>query len=247
MIKTLKALALLLIVGISWPALQGSDRDLDYAENILRITKSFFPPDWSIWREVLWGLWETTQISVMATALAALIAIPLSLGSSQKMSPLWLRSSILAFLSLVRAIPSLIWALISVAIVGPYPRAGVIALVFYSLGYLGKFFADALDSQDFQVPQVLMRSGLHPIQAFQFGLWPSVKKSFWHHILWMLEYNIRSASIIGYVGAGGLGTYLHIYQEYGRWDRFSFVIILIFLIALTFEALGRKKLQTKTQ
>ena len=238
--KTLPWIFVIVVLAISAPAFKGSGRDLDYVQNILNFLKSFFPPDFSIWREVLSGLWETIQISVLATAIATLIALPISLASSQKLSPLYLRAIMMALLSFIRAIPSLIWALLSVAVVGPYPLAGVIALVFYSLGYLGKFFADALDAQDYQVPQYLMRSGAHPIQAFQYGLWPNIKKLFRHHILWMLEYNIRSGSIIGYVGAGGLGTYLHIYQEYGRWDRFAFVILLIFFISLFFEIIGRK-------
>ncbi len=230
----------LAVIALSWPALQGSDRDLNYFENFLRLTKSFFPPDFSIWPEVLMGLYQTIQISVIATALATLIALPMAVASSRRLSPLFLQSFMAILLSLVRAIPSLVWALIGVAIVGPYPLAGVIALVFYSLGYLGKFFADALDSQSFEIPQYYLRSGANRWQAFQYGIWPNVKALLRHHVLWMLEYNIRSASIIGYVGAGGLGTYLHIYQEYGRWDRFSFVIILIFIIALGFEVSAKR-------
>lgn len=226
-------------LAIAWPAFRGSGRDLDYGANFFRLLGEFFPPDFSIWREVLAGLFETAQISVLATFIAAILALPLAIGSSKKISPLALQSLMAVVLAFLRAIPSLIWALIAVAIIGPYPLAGVVALVFYSLGYLGKFFADAIDAQDFLVPQYLLRSGANPLQAFQWGMWPSVKRQLRQHVLWMLEYNIRSASIIGYVGAGGIGTYLHVYQEYGRWDRFSFVILVIFAIALAFEVLGR--------
>lgn len=239
--KSWRYTLVLALIIFSWPALKGSDRDLNYFENVTRLMGQFFPPDFSVWPEVLSGLLETAQISVIATVIATLVALPLAVASSRKMSPIYIQSIVLAFLAFVRAIPSLVWALIGVAIVGPFPLAGVIALVFYSLGYLGKFFADALDAQDFTVPQYLMRGGAHPIQAFRYGVWPSIVRILKRHVLWMLEYNIRSASIIGYVGAGGLGTYLHIYQEYGRWDRFAFVILLIFVIALFFEIAAKKK------
>ncbi len=237
----IKWVFVLAVIVFSWPALQGAPRELNYSDNFLRLAGEFFPPDFSVWPEVLNGLRETAQMSVIATLVASIISLPLALASSRKLSPSWLQRLSLAALAFIRSIPSLVWALIGVAIVGPYPLAGVIALVFYSLGYLGKFFADALDSQDFQVPQYLMRSGLSPLQAFQYGIWPQLNRVLKKHVLWMLEYNIRSASIIGYVGAGGLGTYLHVYQEYGQWNRFSLVILMIFLIALIFEFRQRSK------
>ena len=237
--KILPLLLLITLVVISLPAFYAGNRDLNYGQNILRLLGEFFPPDFSVWRSVLSGLFETLQMSVIATLIATFVALPLAVASSKKFSPLGLQGAVVVFLSITRAIPSLIWALIAVSIVGPYPLAGVIALVFYSLGYLGKFFADAIDSQNLEVVFYYRRMGAGPWQAFQYGLWPQLKKLLFRHVLWMLEYNIRSASVIGYVGAGGLGTYLHIYQEYGRWDRFSFVILLIFIIAIGFELVNR--------
>lgn len=237
--KFLTVFVIIFIIIASFPAFETGTRDMNYGENVFRLLKEFFPPDFSVWREVFSGLLETLQISVIATLIATVISLPLALISSKKMSHWSAQSAVLVFLSITRAIPSLVWALIGVSIIGPYPFAGVVALVFYSLGYLGKFFADAIDAQDFEIALYYQRMGATGWQAFQYGLWPNLKKTFTKHILWMLEYNIRSASIIGYVGAGGLGTYLHIYQEYGRWDRFSFVIMIIFFIAIGFEILNR--------
>ncbi len=237
--KILPFIFIFVVVIASVPAFNAGTRDINYFENVLRLLKEFFPPDFSVWREVFSGLVETIQMSVIATLIATVVALPLALASSKKVSPWFMQTGVVVFLSIIRAIPSLVWALIGVSIVGPYPLAGIIALVFYSLGYLGKFFADAIDAQDFDVVLFYRRQGAGPWQAFQYGMWPSIKILFKKHVLWMLEYNIRSASIIGYVGAGGLGTYLHIYQEYGRWDRFSFVIMLIFFIAIGFEVINR--------
>jgi phosphonate transport system permease protein len=121
----------------------------------------------------------------------------------------------------IRTIPSLIWALIAVAIVGANPLAGVIALTFYSIGYLGKFFSDAFESVDMDVARALRALGARRIQAFQFGVWPHARPLVWSYSLWMLEYNIRSAAIIGYVGAGGLGMLIHTYMEYYELAKFG--------------------------
>jgi len=80
--------------------------------------------------------------------------------------------------------------------------------------------------------------GAGRIQAFQHGLWPNARPLVWSYSLWMLEYNIRSASIVGYVGAGGVGVLLHIYQEYYQWDRFGAVLIFILGLVTLLDLAG---------
>jgi phosphonate transport system permease protein len=140
----------------------------------------------------------------------------------------------------VRTLPSLIWALLAVAVVGANPLAGVIALTFYSTGYLAKFFADGFESADLKVSAGLRAMGAHPIQAFQYGLWPQARPQVFSQSLWMLEYNLRSAAIVGYVGAGGVGVQLHEYQEYAQWDRFATVLLCIFALVTALDLLGER-------
>jgi phosphonate transport system permease protein len=211
----------------SLPAMRGSGRELDHAGNIIRLLKRFFPPDFSVAGQILGALAETVQIAVMATFLSMVLAFPLAAAGAQTLSPRWLVAIARMAMNCIRTIPSLIWALIAVAIVGPHPLAGVVGLTFYSLGYLGKFFSDAFESIDLEVARGLRAIGAGRIQAFQHGLWPNARPLVWSYSLWMLEYNIRSASIVGYVGAGGVGVLLHIYQEYYQWDRFAAVLIFI--------------------
>lgn len=234
-----KTAVVVLILWWSFAGLEGSGRDLPYWENLGRLLGRFFPPNFSDRTEILAALIETLRIAVIATLVAALVAIPLALGASQRLTPTWLRSAVLFVQAAIRTVPSLVWALFAVAVVGPNPVAGVIALVFYSLGYLGKFFADVIDSGHFEAAKSLLQNGAHPLQAFQYGLWPEIAPLLRRHLLWMFEYNIRSASIIGYVGAGGIGTQLHVYQEYGQWDRFSAVMLVILALVLVVESFSR--------
>ena len=231
---------LLIAVGViaSVPALEGSGRDLDHVANLRRFLSQFFPPDFSVLPQILSALGETIQIAFMATVFAAALSLPLAIAGAQNLAPRWLNLVTRMILNVVRTLPSLVWALLAVAVVGPNPLAGVVGLTFYSIGYLGKFFSDAFESVDTGVAKALRAAGADRIQAFQFGMLPQVKPLIVSHVLWMLEYNIRSAAIVGYVGAGGIGLLLHTYQEFGRWDRFSTVLIFILILVTLLDIFG---------
>ena len=228
----------LLACAASTPALRGSGRQLDYAGNLRRFLGYFVPPDFSVWPETLRALGETAQIAVMATAFAIVLALPLGVAGARTLAPRWLVSISRMLLNVIRTVPSLIWALIGVAIVGANPLAGVIGLTFYSVGYLGKFFSDAFESVDLEVARGLRAIGASRLQAFQHGVWPHAKPLVWSYVLWMIEYNLRSAAIIGYVGAGGLGVQLAGYQEYYQWEKFATVLLFILLLVTTLDVLG---------
>lgn len=231
-------LLFLILILISLPALEGAGRDLDYAANLRRFVGQFFPPDFSVAGQLLRAIGETVQIAVMATAFAVVLALPLAVAGAQNIAPRWLNLLTRMILNAVRTLPSLIWALLAVAVVGANSLAGIIGLTFYSLGYLGKFFSDAFESIDTEIADGLRQTGASRIQAFQYGLLPQVKPLILSHTLWMLEYNIRSAAIIGYVGAGGIGLLLHTFQEFGQWRKFCTVLIFILALVTILDFFG---------
>jgi phosphonate transport system permease protein len=223
------------------PSIEGSGRDLDYWGNLSRFTSQFFPPDWSILDRTLEGLLETVQIALVSTLLSIVISIVLSIGAARTIAPLWLLWPTRMILNVIRTIPSLLWALLAVVIVGSNPLAGVIALTFYSVGYLAKFFSETFEAADTDAQQALRSLGASSLQAFQFGLWPNARPIIWSHCLWMLEYNVRSASIIGYVGAGGIGLHLKLYAESAdSWNKFSLVLLCILVIVTILDFTGEK-------
>lgn len=249
-IRTPQVIVTLIILAViaSLPALRGSGRDLDYITNALRFFNQFFPPDFSVIDQSLVALVETIRIAILSTLFGLVLSLPLAIIGSRTLSPPWFVVPARFVMNIIRTIPSLIWALIAVAIVGANPLAGVIALTFYSMGYLGKFFSDAFESVDMDVAQGLRAMGAGALQSFQYGLWPHAQPLIWSNTLWMLEYNIRSAAIIGYVGAGGIGLQLYSYQEYGQWDRFCTVLILILILVTLLDLAGewvRKKISKK--
>lgn len=230
-------LFLLAVVG-SGSVLQGSGRNLNYWENLTRFLGAFFPPDLSVTVEAMSALGETFQVAIMATFFSVLLSFPLAAAGSQNIAPRWLVVCSRMTMNMIRTIPSLIWALMAVVVVGANPLAGVIALTFYSIGYLGKFFSDTFESLDTDIAKGLRAIGADPVQAFQHGMWPHAKPLVVSYSLWMLEYNIRSAAIIGYVGAGGVGMLLHSYQEFRMWDKFGTVLLMILVLVTVLDFLG---------
>jgi phosphonate transport system permease protein len=237
----LDTMLVIFLIGaaLSTPVLRGPvGRSPDYLDNLFRFLSHFWPPDLSVLPQALHGLVETAQIAMLATLFALILAIPMGMAAARTVSPRWMVFFSRLLLNAVRTPPSLILALIAVAVVGGNALAGVLALTAYSLGYLGKFFADAFESADFRAAQALRQAGAHPVQSFQYGLWPSLRPLVWSYALWMLEYNLRSATIIGYVGAGGLGLLLHTYQEFYAWEKFATVLLLIFILVCCLDTLS---------
>lgn len=222
--------------------IRGPGRDLDYIGSLWRFIVQFFPPDLSapVLKQIAAALLETVEIALLATFFSVIISFVLAMGAAQNIAPMWLVVTIRMVLNAIRTIPSLIWALLAVAVVGANPLAGVIGLTFYSVGYLGKFFSEAFESVNVDVARGLRAIGADPLQAFQFGLWPHARPLIWSYALWMLEYNIRSAAIVGYVGAGGIGLQLFIYQEHGEWNRFGTVFFCILLVVTSLDFLGER-------
>lgn len=233
-------LLFLLATLYSASSIEGPSRNTDVLRNLTRFFADFFPPDLSVLPTTLEALLETVEIAVVATANAIVLSIIIALGAARNVAPRWLVRTTRLLLNGIRTIPSLIWAVIGVAALGPNPAAGVAALTFYSIGYLAKFFSEAFESVDISVARALKGIGADPIQAFQYGIWPHARPIVWSNAIWMLEYNIRSASIIGYVGAGGLGLQLHAYQEFHQWDRFATVLFTILLVVTALDLLSER-------
>ena len=225
--------------------IEGSGRDLDYWGNLSRFASQFFPPDWSIIGRTWTGILETVQIALASTFLAIIISTILSVGAARNIAPSWILWPTRMLLNIIRTIPSLLWALLAVVIVGSNQLAGVIALTFYSVGYLAKFFSEAFEAANSDAQCALQTLGASPLQAFQYGLWPNARPLIWSQCLWMLEYNVRSASIIGYVGAGGIGLHLKLYADSANsWNKFSLVLLCILIIVTFLDFAGEKIRQT---
>ncbi|HYF52447.1 MAG TPA: phosphate/phosphonate ABC transporter permease [Planctomycetota bacterium] len=227
-----------LLAILSAGVLKGSGRDVAVMDRISSLLDAMYPPDLSVWKDASGALAETARIAVWATLFGFAISFPLAMAASSNVSPRWLVFVTRLAMCSLRTIPSIIWAMVGVAIVGPNALAGVIGLTMYSVGYLVKFFSDAFESMDDKIADGLKGMGASSFQAFMHGTLPHAKPLIWSSTLFMLEYNLRSGTIIGFVGAGGIGVLLHSYWEYGQLDRFATVMLVLLAPVVTLDLLG---------
>ena len=234
-------LSVLAIAAVVWAAsgVALPERPVDVSGSARRMLERFLSPDFSDAR--LWpALLETLRIAVIATAVAGMAALPLGLLGSRQIAGAWIALPTRMLLAGLRTVPSLVWAILAVAFIGlgAPELCGVVALTAYSLGYLAKFYADSVDSVDVAAARALRSAGASRMQVVRHGYWPEIRPQVWSHALWMLEYNIRSGTIIGLVGAGGLGLLLQDYLQVGDWHRLSALLCVLIGVVVLLDLVG---------
>lgn len=191
------------------------------------------PPDWSILSRLWAPALETIQIAIWGTLLSVLLALPLSfIAASNLHSWSWLRRLIRQFMNVVRSINELILALIFVSAVGLGPFPGVLALALHGMGMLGKFFAEAIEEIDDGPLQALRSTGASQLQIIAFGVAPQVITAWIAVVLYRFEVNLRSATVLGMVGAGGLGFELVSSLKLFRYQETATCIIVITVMVI---------------
>jgi phosphonate transport system permease protein len=201
-----------------------------------------FPPDpGGHLATYLNALGETLAIALLGTLLGAVLALPLGVLAARNVIPsALLRLPIKRLFDAVRGVDTLIWALIWINVVGLGPFAGVLAIASSDFGALGKLFAEIIESADKKQPEGVRAAGGRGLAAVRFGLMPQVLPVIAGQILYFIESNTRSATIIGVVGAGGIGLYLSEQIRVLEWKQVSFLIVLILLSVAAIDFISGK-------
>ncbi|MEI2415384.1 phosphonate ABC transporter, permease protein PhnE [Orrella sp. JC864] len=191
------------------------------------------PPDWSILPRLWAPALETIQIAIWGTLLSVLLALPLSFVAAGNLHG-WngLRRLTRQFLNVVRSINELILALVFVSAVGLGPFPGVLALALHGMGMLGKFFAESIEEIDNGPLEALRSAGANPVQVIVFGVIPQAITAWIAVVLYRFEVNLRSATVLGMVGAGGLGFELVASLKLFRYQETATCIILITVMVI---------------
>ena len=184
------------------------------------------------------ALLETLQMAYVGTLLGAALALPLAVLAARPLGPAGVGHAVRGFLALVRTIPSLLWALIFVIMVGLGPLAGMLGLAFYTLGYLGKLFYEALEGVDPEVVEAVRATGASRAQLARHAVLPEAANALVGQTLFVFEYNVRASSILGFVGAGGIGFYLLRYLQLFEYQRLATALLLLLVVVLALEALS---------
>jgi phosphonate transport system permease protein len=215
------------------------------------ITVMMFPPNPGASLPLyLKALGETLSIAMLGTSLAALLALPVSLLAARNIVPSNLvRFPIRRFFDSIRGVDTLIWALVWINVVGLGPFAGVLAIAVSDFGAFGKLFSEAIEAADAKQVEGIRASGGDALHEVRFGLLPQVLPVIAGQVLYFFESNTRSATIIGIVGAGGIGLQLAEQIRVLEWQKVSFLILMILVAVavidyisgrLRFAIIGRR-------
>ena len=191
-----------------------------------------WPPNLEIIDVAIKALIETIQMSLWGTTIGAIISVPIAICSAHNIAPKWLQWPANFIQNAVRSVPSIVLGLLFVAATGLGAPAGTLALGIYTIGYLGKFYQTAIESVDRYSLEALQVSGASWFQIAQYGVMPQIMPSLWGYTLYMFEYYIRAASVLGVVGAGGIGFELVNYIRGFEYNKAT-TMMLVLLVVVT--------------
>lgn len=196
-------------------------------------------------RQFLWALaratWTTLQIATLGSLLGALLALPFgllvakNLGAPRALA--WLSKGVL---DVTRSIHTLVFGLVLVGIVGLGPTAGILAIALHSMGTYGKLFAESVEALDMGAVDAVRATGAGPMQVFFNAVWPSVLPQFVSNHLYIWEYNIRDSTILGLIGAGGLGLLISEATSLFQWGRLATILLVVIALVMVFDAMSRR-------
>jgi phosphonate transport system permease protein len=193
------------------------------------ILSRMLPPDFSNFNELIYAMFETIEIAFLGTFLAIVLSIPLGLFSARNLAPNYLIYLICKIVIIFfRAIPEFIMAMILVIAIGFGAMPGVLALGLHTMGFLAKFYAEDIEHINQGPIDALKSSGANKSQIISFGVIPQILPAFVANNLYILDRNVRMATMLGILGAGGIGYELQSSFRMFEYERVSAIIILIF-------------------
>lgn len=185
--------------------------------------------------------WVTFQIATLGSLLAAVLALPLGMLTARNLrAPTPLSLGAKGVLDVARSIHTLVFGLVLVGVVGLGPTAGILAIALHSMGTYGKLYAEAIEALDMSAIDAVRATGATPTQVFFHGVWPSVLPQFVSSHLYVWEFNIRDSTILGLIGAGGLGLLISEAVSLFQWGRLATILLVLVALVMSFDALSRR-------
>jgi phosphonate transport system permease protein len=209
----------------------------DAPEQMGDMLHRMWPVDWGYFAEgVSAALLETLHMATLGTLLSLVLALPMGVMVASNVT----RNRALNFIARVvlvasRSVNSLVWALLFVAIFGPGPLAGMLAIALRSVGFVGKLVGEALEQAPRGPIEALQAAGASKSAQIWYGYWPHIKPAFWSVALLRWDINVRESGVLGLVGAGGIGVVLNTAIDLFHWNRVALVLVTIFAVVALAE------------
>jgi phosphonate transport system permease protein len=170
-----------------------------------------------------------------------MLGAPLGVLSAKNMhAPLPIAWTARRLLDIARSIHTLVFGLLIVGIIGLGPMAGILAIGIHSMGTVGKLFAESIETLDMRPVEAVRATGANATQVLLFAVWPALQPTFVSNHLYVWEYNIRDSTVLGLIGAGGLGLLVSEAVSLFQWGRLATILIAIVLLVVAFDAISRR-------
>lgn len=205
-----------------------------------------YPPNWEYWEEIVDPLLETLHIATLGTLVTVLVALPVSILAARNTTInryTWFIGRLILVTS--RSVNTIVWGLLFVAIFGPGPVAGIWSVAARSVGFVGKLVAEAIEEIDEGVVEAIESTGASRLQTLLYGILPQVLPVIYGTIVYRWDINIRESTVLGFVGAGGIGIMLYSAINEFAWNEVSVILIAVFGVVLFSEYISatvRKKI-----
>ncbi|MCF6335670.1 MAG: phosphonate ABC transporter, permease protein PhnE [Spirochaetales bacterium] len=226
----------LIIMGAAYLIYALNDMDLNFARmktgwpRAVDFFQRMFPPDYTRWTMIYKGVFESLQMAIIATTISIILAIPLALGASANISNKFIYVIARAFIVVARSFPPILVAIILVKAFGFGPFPGILTLAFTALGFMGKLLAEAIENIDKGQVEAVRATGANWFKVQLYGVAPQVLPRYVGLSIYLLDINLRASTIIGIVGAGGIGGAL--FNAFHRYEYDTALAILIAIIAI---------------
>ncbi|MGE0223484.1 MAG: phosphonate ABC transporter, permease protein PhnE [Acetobacteraceae bacterium] len=202
---------------------------LDAPTQAADIGSRMLPPRWAYLTELWQPLWDTVNIATLGTGLAIIMALPIAFLAARNTTPsVWLVRP-LALLVIVssRSVNAIIWALLLVTLVGPGVLAGLLAIGLRSIGFIGKLMYEAIEEINVEPIEAIRATGASRLQVLAWGVWPQITPAFAGICVFRWDINIREATVLGLVGAGGIGMNLESSMATLAWNQVALILLVI--------------------
>ena len=217
-------------------------------------SESLWPPDWSVLEARSYppceaqleftcsvgyiGMLETLKIAFVSTVLGFFGAILLSPLAARNLQTVWVAVPVRVLLAAVRSLPSLMWAIIFVIVIGFGPLSGALAMTFYTVGYLGKLQYETFEGLESGPLEAGRAMGLSSTSITTNIVIPENSNHLLSQLIFMFEYNVRHGTVIGIVGAGGIGYYINNYLKFLQYEKVFALLIMIFVVVIVIDLIS---------
>lgn len=238
--RFLGLLGAFVVVTASWRYLDTGITNIETIPREIRdLLTRMYPPDVAYVPEIVEPLIETIHIAALGTAGALVLAIPVALLAAENTTPnaatYWLGKLIV---TVSRSVNTIIWALIFVVIFGSGPLAGAVAIAFRSVGFLGKLLGEEIEEIDFGQVEAVRAAGASSVQVLLYGILPQVKPALVGLSVYRWDINVRDSTILGFVGAGGIGIQLFRAVNAFAWQSVATILMVILGVVIASEGLS---------